>query len=78
MLQTGAEGLPLCDDSNGTVGVDCLYSGNYPRKLSGTPFAPTGHYYPTKKSNAATHAAADIGTQGEYGVVEPNYRYGMP
>ena len=34
--------LPLCDGSNGVVGVNCLASGNYPRKLTGTPYAPAG------------------------------------
>lgn len=37
--------LPLCDDSNGTVGVDCLHSRDYPRKLSGTQYAPHGDFY---------------------------------
>ena len=35
-------GLPLCDGSNGVVGMDCLASGNYPKKLTGTPYAPNG------------------------------------
>ena len=37
-----AQGLPLCNGENGVVGYDCLTSGNYPRKLSGTPYAPNG------------------------------------
>ena len=37
-----AQGLPLCNGENGVVGYDCLTSGNYPRKLTGTPYAPTG------------------------------------
>ena len=37
-----AQGLPLCNGENGVVGYDCLTSGNYPRKLKGTPYAPTG------------------------------------
>ena len=35
-------GLPLCDGSNGVVGMDCLSSGDYPRKLNATPYAPNG------------------------------------
>ena len=35
-------GLPLCDGSNGVVGMDCLSSRDYPRKLEGTPYAPNG------------------------------------
>jgi len=39
-IETG--GLPLCDGSNGVVGVDCLFIRDYPRKLEGTPYAPDG------------------------------------
>lgn len=34
--------LPQCDDANGMVGFHCQYSGHYPRKYDGTPFAPAG------------------------------------
>ena len=34
--------LPLCNGSNGVVGADCLSSGDFPRKLTGTPYAPNG------------------------------------
>jgi len=54
--------LPLCNGGDGTLGVDCVSPAGYPKKLAGTPYAPTGWYYPTKKSNAATHTAADVGT----------------
>ena len=37
-----AQGLPLCNGENGVVGYDCLFSGSYPRKLTGTPYAPNG------------------------------------
>jgi hypothetical protein len=37
-----AEQLPICDGSNGVIGVNCASTGNYPRKLVGTPFAPAG------------------------------------
>lgn len=41
--------LPLCDDTNGVVGVDCIYTaaiteGHYPAKLSGPENAPNGLY----------------------------------
>jgi len=41
--------LPLCDDTNGVVGVDCIYSaaitgGHYPAKLSAPIHAPDGMY----------------------------------
>jgi hypothetical protein len=37
-----AQGLPLCNGENGVHGVDCVSTGNYPRKLSGRPYAPSG------------------------------------
>ena len=35
----------MCDGSNGVVGVDCLHSRDYPRKLDGTPYAPHGDHF---------------------------------
>ena len=41
--------LPLCDDTNGVVGIDCIYTaaiteGHYPAKLPGPIYAPDGDY----------------------------------
>ena len=41
--------MPLCDDTNGVVGVDCIYTaaitdGYYPAKLSAPVNAPNGDY----------------------------------
>jgi hypothetical protein len=41
-----AQALPLCDGSNGVVGLDCLSTGSYPRKTEGRPYTPMNDAYP--------------------------------
>lgn len=38
--------LPLCDGSNGVVGLDCQSTGGYPKKTAGRPWAPMNDAYP--------------------------------
>jgi hypothetical protein len=62
--------LPVCDGADGTVGVDCLHANDYPKKLEGAPYAPTGMYYPkgsTKRSDSP------LITSSIYPDIEPNY-----
>lgn len=66
------KGLPVCDGADGTVGVDCLHSGSYPRKLEGTPYAPNGMYYPTKAASTKRSDSPLI-TSSIYPDIEPNY-----
>jgi hypothetical protein len=45
MLQLEGNTTELCNGGNGVVGVHCSFSRGYPRKLSGTPYAPHGMRY---------------------------------
>ena len=38
--------LPLCDGSNGVVGLDCFHTRGYPKKTEGRPHAPMNDAYP--------------------------------
>ena len=51
--------LPLCDDTNGVVGIDCVYAAalydgktpHYPAKLPGPIYAPNGMYSEEKRKH---------------------------
>jgi hypothetical protein len=38
--------LPLCDGSNGVVGLDCLSVNGFPLKTAGRPWGPMNDAYP--------------------------------
>jgi hypothetical protein len=52
----GLNALPLCDGSNGVVGLDCLSTGGYPRKTSGRPHTPMNDAYPPGHPRYASRA----------------------
>merc|ERR1711990_866179 len=44
--QQMAQGLPLCDGSNGVVGLDCASVNGFPLKTAGRPYTPMNDAYP--------------------------------
>jgi hypothetical protein len=38
--------LPLCDGSNGVVGLDCQSTNGFPLKTAGRPYTPMNDAYP--------------------------------
>jgi hypothetical protein len=51
--------LPLCDGSNGVVGLDCLSTNGYPRKTAGRPYTPMNDAYPAGHPRYASRVQID-------------------
>ena len=72
--------LPLCDDTNGVAGVDCVYTAGgqitpatyddttYPAKLPGPIYAPAGDYTREMESHHASRAQVSSGNEPEEAV----------
>jgi hypothetical protein len=48
--------LPLCDGSNGVVGLDCASTNGFPLKTAGRPYAPMNDAYPPGHPRYASRA----------------------